>query len=243
MNTFSFRTIYLSTISIFFGLVISSCSDNNTTANNKGQQAAKLEKKGCLSNKFKSYEEMLTLDDIASIHQIDKNKVKVNSSGGLDVYGSTYYNWESNRPAIPHPSNPAFVLPDNNSIGITNLNQYENFSTMDEIVSNFEFAYKELSDEDLKYINENVEKEMAGKSKEDKKNAESLMNARKEQGYNKVEGLGNSAYWRFHNKNGGNLVVLHHDESFKIDIKISDNPEENLNIAKALANKILLKCD
>ena len=57
-----------------------------------------------------------------------------------------------------------------------------------------------------------------------------------------VEGLGSSAWYKWDETYGGELAVLAGKAKFYIVIKISDDPKENRELAKKLAEKVIAKC-
>ncbi|NLO71500.1 MAG: hypothetical protein GX102_11305 [Porphyromonadaceae bacterium] len=212
---------------------------------NKDDEPASLEvsNNNCLTNTFKNYGELLTISDIQAHYKLDAESVTINNSEGLGEYESCYYTWESDRTDGKSDANGVFNFPDKNQIGVKNLSVYDSDYTKKEILDIFQFAYKKLDDRDIEIISKNLEKEYSNKSRIERANAESLIERRKNSVYEKVYGVGDSAYWDFTEKNGCNLVVLRGYETFTVHVKISLNADENLELAKKLALTILAKCE
>ena len=69
------------------------------------------------------------------------------------------------------------------------------------------------------------------------------MKVRAKSSWDFVEELGSSAWYKWSEQWGGELVVLAGISQFTILTKISTNPEENREIAIKLADKVLAKCN
>ena len=70
-----------------------------------------------------------------------------------------------------------------------------------------------------------------------------MMKVRKKSNWDFVENIGSSSWYKWNNQFGGELAVLAGKAKFYIRLKISDDPQENLEVAKKLAEKVLAKCD
>ena len=112
-------------------------------------------------------------------------------------------------------------------------------SDLKSAVGTFDMAYKELSDEELKRINENLAKE----NDEIKKTGEEMMKVRGKSSWDFVEGLGSSAWFKWNDQYGGDLAVMAGRAQFNIVIKVNDTPADNRKLAVKLAEKILAKCE
>ncbi len=225
-------------LSVFF----IACNKEGKTNKDSKFSNSNIQRADCFKKNFSTYGEMLTMQDILKHIDLDEDIVKMNDSEDMGEYESCYYIWASDRPNIESDVNVLFTFPDNNQIGLKNLSAYKSDYTKEEILDIFEIGYKQLDDKDIKTISKNIEKEYLNKSKAERENAESLIETRKNMEYEKVFDVGNSAYWRFTEDNGGDFVVLSGNETFTINVKISLNPEENFELAKKLALEVLSKC-
>ena len=69
-----------------------------------------------------------------------------------------------------------------------------------------------------------------------------ILDARLHLVYEALDGLGDAAYWKWDEQHGIELVVLIGDTHFIIENKTAVSKEENLEIAKQLAEKVIEKC-
>ncbi|MBO3099930.1 hypothetical protein [Gelidibacter pelagius] len=227
---------------LFF--VLFSCNNekkgsSETKSDNKSEKVSnKSDGKSydCLKDYKDDYEALLTKDEMTSVHPInDKAKVELRSGS----YGEHIYRWNSNRPSFTmEVSNMKMDVPDQNTIGIKNLSFYSDKTDLKSAIGTFDMGYKQLSDKELEQIQKNLEKA----EDEVKKTGEDLMKVRSKMNWDAVEGLGSSAWYKWSDQWGGELVVLAGRANFTILIKISDDPDENRELAKKLAEKVIAKC-
>jgi len=190
----------------------------------------------CLKKFDENYEALLTKEEMASVYPIaDKSKVALRSGS----YGEHIYRWESDRPTFTmEVSNMKMEVPDQNTIGIKNLSFYSDKTDLKSAVSTFDMGYKELSDAEL----EQIQKNLAKADDEIKETGKDFMKVRAKSSWNAVEGLGSSSWYKWSDQWGGELVVLAGRASFTILTKISNDPDENRELAKKLAEKVIAKC-
>lgn len=234
--------VYLKWLSlIMIGISLVTCIKSHKAENIKVVPGIPENKINVLQKKYLNYDEILTLDDILLHLELDGNKVEKIGSDSLGTDESCFYIWASDRPDVVSEKSVMLKFSDNNQIGIKELISYNEKFTASELVEIFEFSFKQLTDKDIGIISRKIEKELSGKSKQNKADLESLINARKGSGYEKIYEIGESAFWKFDKDKGGDLVVLSGNESFTLNVKINHNPEENLNLAKKLAKTIIDK--
>src|SRR5690606_14120528 len=191
----------------------------------------------CSQDFQEDYSKLLTKEEMASIYPIDFKNAKVDLSSGS--YGSHIYSWPSDRPDVEQViSGMKIKGRDFNTMGVALLSFYGGKDDMKSNRELFDRAYKKLSDEELKEIQDNIDKQKG----EIKETAESMMEVRKKSAWEFVDGVGNSAWYKWNERWGGELAVLAGNSKFYIRLKISENPSENLEIAKKLAEKVLEKC-
>ncbi|MBA6154314.1 hypothetical protein [Gelidibacter maritimus] len=208
-------------------------SDNNSeTVANKSDGKSY----DCLKDYNDNYETLLTKEEMATVFPIEEN-AKVNLRSGS--YGEHIYRWDSDRPTFTmEVSNMKMDVPDQNTIGIKNLSFHSDKTDLKSIVGTFDMGYKKLSDEELAQIESNLEK-----AKDEIKEAgKDLMKVRAKSSWEAVDDLGSSAWYKWSERWGGELVVLAGRANFTILTKISNDPNENKQLAKELAKKVMAKC-
>ena len=191
----------------------------------------------CLKKFEDDYSLLLTKEEMNSVYPInpDKNKKELRSGS----YGQHTYLWASDRPTFTmEVSGMKMELPDQNTMGVKNLSFYSDNSDMKSNIETFDMGYKELSEKELEQINDNLAKQ----DDEIKKTGKDLMKVRAKSSWEFIEDLGSSAWYKWNEQWGGELVVLAGKSNFTILAKISNDPVENREIAKKLAKKVLSKC-
>lgn len=230
------------TLCFLFVVLLFSCKNTSQT-NMYGVEQVVLDSgnhsKGCLTQLNLTYEELLTVDQVAQIFLLDKAEVKTSLNDRNDEYGNVYYSWKSDRPDLSMTDNEHTQSPDDNFVGVSGLYAYNENRSKQDIISSFEMGYHQLSDAEFLAIDDN---ELEDRRQPEKKVANQMLEARKRNVFERVKDLGQSAFWKFHPQNGGELVVLFGNEKFSIYTKVSHEAEENLVWAKKLVQIILDQC-
>ena len=130
------------------------------------------------------------------------------------------------------------INPDKNKKELRSGSFYSDKSDMKSNIETFDMGYKELSEKELEQINDNLAKQ----DDEIKKTGKDLMKVRAKSSWEFIENLGSSAWYKWNEQWGGELVVLAGKSNFTILAKTSSDPVENREIAKKLAKKVLSKC-
>lgn len=191
----------------------------------------------CLKKFEDDYSLLLTKDEMTSVYPINFDEAKPELRSGS--YGEHMYQWPSDRPNFTmEVSGMKIDIPDQNTLGVKNLSFRSDESDLKSIIANFEMGYKELSDKELEAIQANLEKA----SDEIREVGEDMMKVRAKSSWGFVEGLGSSAWYKWNEQWGGELVVLAGRANFTILTKVSDNSDENRDLAKKLAEKVIAKC-
>lgn len=191
----------------------------------------------CLGEFQENYEKLLTKEEMAKVHPIDFDAAKVNLSQGS--YGNHEYSWPSDRPELElEVSGMKINMPDDNMMGVSNLSIISGNRDLQSDTSTFNMGYKQLSDEELEMIEKNLSKE----SEEIQKTGKDMMKVRAKRSWDFVKGTGNSAWYKWNEKYGGELSVLAGKAKFTIKSKVSNDPEQNRIIAVKLAELVLEKC-
>ena len=226
--------------------VLFSCNSGNKESSTSNS-SEKTETKGtvedgktydCLKPFQDHYDKLLTKEDMESVYPIDFDAAKVDLSTGN--YGKHIFQWASDRPDVEQEiAGMKMTLPDYNSIGVALLSFYSEKSDIKSNRATFDMAYKQLSEKELKQIEDNL-----AKQKDDvKETGKKMMKVRAKSSWDFVDGLGNSAWYKWNELYGGELAVLAGKAKFYIRLKVSEDPAENLEIAKKLAQKVLDKCN
>ena len=215
-------------------------SDNSASSDEKNGNSNKSGKElNCnfLEQFEENYSGLLTKEEMASVYPIDFANAKEKLRNGS--YGEYKYMWPSNRPDRDLDLNGTIIKsPDRNSMGIKTFSFDSDISDMQGNIDYFNMAYKELSKEEL----DKIDKNLAKQNEETKATGEDLMKVRGNRSWEFVDGLGSSAWYKWNELYGGELAVLAGQAKFYIDIKISSDPDENRELAKKLAEKVIAKC-
>lgn len=225
--------------------VLFSCNSGNkepSTTDSDGNTETSSRVKGksynC-SNEFQDdYSKLLTKEDMLAVYPFDIEAAKIDS--GTGEYGRHIYSWPSDRPDVEQEIGGMKMKgSDMNTMGVALLSFYNEKSDMQSTRELFDRAYKKLSDKELKEINDNLNKQ----DEKTKETGKDLMEVRKKSAWEFVDGVGNSAWYKWNERWGGEMAVLAGKSKFYIRLKISADPAENLEIAKKLAEKVLEKCN
>lgn len=210
---------------------------NSENANEKISNTDNNRSYDCLKKFQDDYGLLLTEEEIASVYPIDFAIAKKELRSGS--YGEYIYQWPSDRPTFTvEVSGMKMEIPDANILGIKMLSFSSDDSELKSVKETFNMGYKELSDKELEKIQDNLDKQ----NEDTKKTGENLMKVRAKMKFEFVDGIGSSAWYKWNENYGGELAVLAGRATFNIVAKISDDPEENKELAKKLAEKVISKC-
>lgn len=226
---------------LIFGIafILFSCnSDKKKSSDSQSSKSAKKAKSyDCLKRYEDNYDKLVTKKELASVYPFDMDEVKEELSNGS--YGEYIVSWPSDRPDIKmEVAGMKMNVPDLNAMGVKNLSFSSDKTKLETIRKNFDMGYKKLSDEELKAIEKNLEES----SEEIRDAGKSMMKTRKERKSEFVDGIGSSAWYRWNERYGGELVVLAGRAKFTVRLKISEDPEENKELCMKLAVLVLEKC-
>ncbi len=214
----------------------SEANPNSVTENSNSKDSGKTY--DCLKKYEDDYSGLITNEEIISVYPVDFNTAKKNLRSGS--YGEYIYRWPSDRPSFTiEASGMKIEVPDQNTIGVKMLSFFSEEEALESIRETFDMAYKELSDKELERIQANLEKQ----SEEIKETGKDLMKVRSKRNWDFVEGLGSSAWFKWNENYGGELAVLAGRSKFYVELKISNDPGENKEVARKIAQKVLAKCN
>lgn len=212
-----------------------SCSENKTKGNNNKNDYKKYD---CLETYASDYSKLLSLEDMEKVYAFNPEVADNNLRSG--DYGEHSYSWESDRPPFYiEVSNIKMEVPDNNILGIKNFSYQTSDISIETKKSNFDQGYKELSKEEIEEIEINISKS----NDNIRESGKEFMEIRKGMRWQYVDNLGTSAWYKWDDNYGGELVVLAGNAKFTILCKVDSNSEKNMNIAIDLAQKVLEKCN
>lgn len=231
------KTIIYSTALLFLLSCGNHSTEESTTETARTSQSIDKKTSGCFEKFDDRIDELLTRSDIEEILSIDDASYQMETSS----YGSAQHQWNSDRPDLEYNiAGQSIKGPDRNRIVIKNLNFYDS-TDADEIMGNFDTSYKKLTQEEydqlLSNLEKNYENDAAGLER-----AKGFLDARLNLVFESLNGLGDAAYWKWDEQHGIELVVLIGDTHFIIENKTAVSKEENLEIAKQLAEKVIAKC-
>lgn len=234
-------------IGAFATLLVSSCTSGDASTSDSSSEATgnkkaskiELTTSDCLEMFNYDYSRMVTIQDIQKHHAIDLSTIEKKDGGIKGEYGSILYTWASDRPDLDvKVSTMSIKVPDVNTVGVKMLSFYNDGSA--ETVESFSIGYRGLSEEELETMNSNLENRFS--DPEELEKAKSLLQARGNMNFELVEGLGTRSYWKWGEQYGGELITLVGRSRFTIVTKISDDPNQNLELAKKLAQEVINKC-
>lgn len=240
---------------IFSSMLLVACgsgdsSETSTPSQNKTSNNTKVS--DCLAKFNYDYDKMLTKEDILKhVSNVDaatiKSKLDKKEKVNAPEYGECEYSWPSDRPKFEIKiSTVSIKKDDDNKIIVSRLKNNED-SKVENVSSAFDRAYKTLTEEEIEEMNKRIEKSMADKSEKEKKMAKGFVKQRGKFKYEFVNNVGDKAYWKSSQNilapGGVELVVLAGKAQFTIDVKVSTDQAENLDIAKKMANEVIAKCN
>lgn len=250
------KSTYLNTWIVCAAFLLFSCnsSENEPTAGENPAPTSNSSKSGqktanCLAKFDYDYSKLLTKEDVLKHIVIDnpealETKYDAESVKKYPKYGEIYYNWPSDRPDVQ--ISPSFPLkqPDQNTVSLTNLDFHD--GGIAAIQERFHTSYKVMSKEQIDAGMARLEKSFQDKPAKDLENAKKLLEARGKSKNTPVEGVGDFAYW-FPTKVmdlplGSKIVVLAGNAQFEVVAKVSENDEDNFEMAKKIALEVLSKC-
>lgn len=239
-------------------LVLIACGGSTTGENVEGNaQIEKNDKSTTYNTKcFESfdydYRKMLTKEDVLKYVTVsDPNTIEMDyrEKPISKQLNACTYKWPSDRPdqvmkTKVLQNSIETTVPDNNTVAVNNLSFHK--GTAEDALLVFGRKYKSLSDEEYNEMASRIDEQQKDKSEEERNTMKSLLKTRQNLSFTSVADLGSSAYWGRQTVNnmylGINLYVLAGTVEFEIIVKVSDDDQENVRVAKLLAQEVLDKC-
>lgn len=236
------NTIFLFALTLLL-VACNSKSDNqatDNTSNAPSENTVSSKSYDCLEDYLEKYDELLSQADITSVYSDPLDDVKEKLSGGN--YGEHILSWNSDRPMQTiSVAGREMEFNDMNRIGVENLSFLKKDADLVSARETFDFGYRPLSPEQIA----NLEERVAAAAEDDnvKDVGLSALQARAKFHYEFVDNLGTSAWYQWTGSEGGELVIMAGRAKFAILTKVSNDPNENKDLAVKLAKIVLSKCD
>lgn len=209
----------------------------------------------CIFNLREDLSKTISKEDILKITGRTAENLKVKLSQPFKdnrQYDAYRFDWsgETGR-TINGPNGSSYPVEDH--VHISGFSEMDNFTFKNAYLPKDDAAYDKLkenvgkaidgkSDSDLANKNAEKLKEASGSKEEAKKTAEGFLDAAKKlnKGNKVVEGVGETAVWSEMNRT---LSVNAGGTMFVISVDLDANQDKNIAYAKAIATKILEKCN
>lgn len=201
----------------------------------------------CLFDYMTKYDQLLPLEVIKKYYDVPSS-AKMNYDFRPDAKThdkDTYeYTWDSDRVRKMKFGGQVMDVPSPNRIGLrwvgSDLFMIQGKSTA---LENFRSFYKNSSAAEKEAAFKQAAKSLKEKGY-DSKTVDAATNMGKELAadeiiFQNIESLGEAAVWIIKEKE---LTVLVGNITFQINVEVSENDEENINLAKKLAQEVLNKC-
>lgn len=199
------------------------------------------------------YRLMLTTDDVVKHAPIDDGsllEVTYEESRISPKYNEYILKWPSGRPdqTVKIQSGGTvmeFTQEDENRVSMDRLD----FSGSDaeSALNVFNNAYRQYTEKEYSEMEARIAQASQDISEAEREQMKGYVEARENMTFQPLSGLGTAAYWEREmaqgNHLGVNLYVLSGTVEFRIKIKVSDDDQVNLRVAKLLAQEVLNKCE
>ena len=222
-----------------------SCKDNKEGSENleASNTTTTSDNTACFEQYKTDLMKMLTKEEIQSVYKGDMSEAKLKSNI-RDKYSSSAdykYIWDGDPNRTERiMANGSDYGPMNYRIGVGDLDFYSDDNEY--VIQGFKSTY-DLTDAEKAKAKEAINKELE-KSGVDTKTINTSKSITKsiipELKFTPVEGIGDAAVWG-HLHSG--LIVLKGRATFTVFVDVSDNHEEDVALAKKLAQIILDKCE
>ncbi len=202
----------------------------------------------CLVSYQTKLDELLPLAVIQKHYTDDmtnaKKQYRVRADAKRHDMETYTYSWPSSRIQKVKLLNREMEVPVSNQIGLTWVgNTLFMMAKKGSAKDNFAFYYRNMTAQEKEEAFKKAGERMKEKGY-DEKTTQTAMNMDKDMAadeimFRKVAGIGDAAVWRIKEKN---LIVLTGNTSFQVVANINANDEENISLAKKLAQEVLNKC-
>ncbi len=225
---------------------LAACSSKNANQTETEQQT-EVGNESCIKEYMSKYDQLLPLETIKKNYEVPST-AKMNYSYSPEAKRhdrDTYeYTWDSSRIRKIKIGGREMELPSPNRIGLrwvgSDLFMIQGKPTA---LENFQSFYKNSTAAEKEAAFKQAAESMKEKGY-DTKTVDAATSMGKELAadeiiFKNIEGLGEAAVWRIKEKE---LTVLVGKITFQISVEVSENDEDNINLAKKLAQEVLNKC-
>lgn len=221
---------------------------SSTTSNTEESNSTTEE--SCLADLIaeNQIEKMITLESIAEItgEPTESIEVKDNKSQ-YSKYSTIAYQWEPDEPrkmVIEVKSGERVIKMENeiaNTINIGNLDIIDN----EDPLAYFNRIYGPKTEAEKEQTKKDIDRASENSDKVDKQSAESLKKMVGKQNSKQVDNVGDQAFWSAKSINeveSVQLKVLHGNVTFEVTTDVSKDAEEDLAMAKQVAQQVISQC-
>ena len=242
----------LITILVMFALL--SCGSKNE----ENTSSAGAIKNSCIADLVESneIEKMLTKEQLAVTVDIESGEIEMkDNKSGSAKYSTVAYNWEpaEERYFIMETKIPAgaggeteVIETKTKAVNKVSFGQVEVFGEkIEDPQEYFRYTYGPKTAEEKEKIKEQVDKSQKTSDKVDKKSAETIKKMLDKENSTELE-VGDMAFWSkvsYANVTEAKIRVLHGNTMFTVSADVSENIEEDLEVAKRVAAQIIANCD
>lgn len=239
---------------LLIALFCQSCSSSTKQSEEASESKNSVSEVSCLAELVpkNEIEKMISAEQVSDIvgKSEDSMEYSVSKSSKSD-YSTFGYEWKPQKKRVMTMEMKVGdrtltqEIPLNNQIDIGNLEIIDAKNKTP--LEYFTFVYGPKTKQQKEQAKKAIDRAKENNDKVDDKSAETIKAmVDKEKASNKLEGLGDAAYWTENNTKGMIYVVLrvlHKNTMFKITTDVSEDTEKDLEISKAIARQIIANCN
>ncbi len=224
-------------------LFILSCGNSEKNDSNSTSAAENEEVSSCFGKYLNQMDQMLTKADIQKHYQGDLTQAELDyDTISSPKYSAVIYSWKGDEDRTERKTYKGKDYgPKWYKIGIGKLHFYD--EDVKSPIDVFNRTYRTMTAEEKAKAQEEISKELNKKTE----NEQTKKTAKKVTGsiipqikFDPVAGVGDAAVWDYMDDC---LKVLKGKAIFDVIVDVSDNHEEDVKLAKALAKEVLSKCN
>nr|WP_297785936.1 hypothetical protein [uncultured Allomuricauda sp.] len=242
---------------VFVLITITLLGCGNKTPKNKADDTSSNQKSinsSCLSDLIEKneIEKMINKEQVASIVGISVDNIEFEENKSSRAANSTVlFKWEPMQERTMTMEvkvgdrTISQTVPLKNSINIGRIDLIGNKKNQSAL-EYFDYTYGPKTKQEKEQTKSKIDQAQETSDQVNKKSAEALKSMVDKQTSNKVSGIGSSAFGSVQKASGMiyyNLKVLHGDTMFEITTDVSDDSDEDIRIAKEIAQQIINNCN
>lgn len=237
-------------LSIFAFLFIFSACGSQESATAEATSEKESTGTSCLGAMNLTPCNILSLSEIAQLTGIAESEIEMeppHSSLSNPEYMQCNFSWPSDRTTIFKMLSITQEIPVSNSINVGSVKVIteEVLERLKQTRSEyFEKRYTNITAEQKAQVKEKLSEELADKSDAEKDMGSALIAMASNFNYVPVNNIGDRASWETRKEGkDASLHVQHKDVIFRVNVNISDDTDESLEMAKKVALAVLAKCN